>query len=79
MLITNRKGILSFQKTHISILLTLNKKLTNVNLGKYGIKILEYKNDAWNCDNNEKGPLELQLLPHKFIKWMKKSRYFNDV
>ena len=46
MLITNRKGILSFQKTHISILLTLNKKLTNVNLGKYGIKILEYKNDA---------------------------------
>ena len=41
----NRKGILSFQKTHISIL-TLNKKLTNVNLGKYGIKILEDKNDA---------------------------------
>lgn len=32
-------------ETHISIL-TLNKKLTNVNLGKYGIKILEDKNDA---------------------------------
>ena len=45
MLRRSRKGILSFQKTQISILLTLNKKLTNVNLGKYGREILEYKND----------------------------------
>lgn len=45
MLTTNRKGILYFQKTQISILLTLNKKLTNINLGKYGREILEYKND----------------------------------
>lgn len=45
MLTASRKGILSFQKTQISILLTLNKKLTNVNLGKYGREILEYKND----------------------------------
>lgn len=45
MLTTNTKGILYFQKTQISILLTLNKKLTNINLGKYGREILEYKND----------------------------------
>ena len=61
MLRRSRKGILSFQKTQISILLTLNKKLTNVNLGKYGREILEYKNDEWNCDNNEKGLLELVI------------------
>lgn len=51
--------------------------MTNVNLGKYGIDVLGDKNDEWNYDN-EYGTLELQLLPHRFIKWMR-THSFNGI
>lgn len=45
MLTTNSKGTVWFWKTQISIFLTLNRKLTNTNLGKYDIGVLGDKND----------------------------------
>lgn len=46
MLTTNSKGIVSFRKTQRSIFFTLNKKLTNVNLGDNGRDVFGDKNSG---------------------------------
>lgn len=45
MLTTNSKGTVWFWKTKIRIFLTLNRKLTNVKLGKYDTGVSQDKND----------------------------------
>lgn len=45
MLTTNSERTVGFWKTQIRVFLTLNRKLTNVNLGKYDTSVLEDKHD----------------------------------